>query len=188
MLAYRRAGYRLARATNRDDKPICSRFQLFSDAGLDAYYVPFHYLNHMARVILLGLTPGWTQMERAFWAAKNGLAEGMDGEPLFSFIERTGSFSGPMRRNLVSMLDGIGLNNCLGIDSCDGLFGDQNDLVHFTSAVSAPSSRMARTIGVSVPRFLMCQNSNPLLLSIWRTNSGHYRTPSSFRLEKSPTR
>lgn len=47
-------------------------FQLFSEAGLEVYYAPFHYLNEVARVVLLGLTPGWTQMEAAFRAARQG--------------------------------------------------------------------------------------------------------------------
>jgi hypothetical protein len=43
---------------------INDKFLLFSDGKLSAYYVPFHYMNRKARVVLVGLTPGWTQMER----------------------------------------------------------------------------------------------------------------------------
>ncbi len=116
-------------------------FHLFSDSGLDAYYAPFHYLNVKARVVLMGLTPGWTQMEQAFRAARIALSCGLEGDALFQQVEATASFSGPMRKNLVEMLDGIGLNRHLGIESCLELFGAHNELVHFTSAVSAPVFR-----------------------------------------------
>jgi hypothetical protein len=67
------------------------------------------------------------------------MVNGLTGEQLFHAIETSGSFSGSMRKTLVSMLDGIGLNQYLGLLSCSELFGAASALVHFTSAVSAPS-------------------------------------------------
>jgi hypothetical protein len=116
-------------------------FLLFCEAGLNVYYVPFHYLNSNARVVLMGLTPGWRQMEEAFRAARKALSNGLEGERLFQHIQKTGSFSGPMRNNLVCMLDGIGLNAQLGIGSCFELFDTSSHLAHFTSAVNAPIFR-----------------------------------------------
>jgi len=127
---------------------------LFSDSGLDVYYVPFHFVNGSARVVLLGLTPGWTQMEEAFRAARKGLAEGLDGRMLFERIDRTGSFSGPMRRNLVEMLDRIGLNSQLRIETCHGLFDTSSRLAHFTSAVSAPIFKQGENYRGYGPRLL----------------------------------
>lgn len=118
---------------------INEKFFLFSDGKLNAYYAPFHYMNLNARVVLIGLTPGWTQMERAFRTAKLAMAKGLTGDELFDCIKKSGSFSGPMRKNLVSMLDGIGLNQHLKLTSCGELFGSASALVHFTSAVSAPT-------------------------------------------------
>ena len=117
------------------------QFRMFSTRGLDVYYAPFHFLNKKARVILVGLTPGWTQMERAFWAARHGMAGGLSGAALFRHIELIGSFSGPMRRNLVAMLEGIGLHEHLNICCCRSLFENrkpEHNLAHFTSLVSAP--------------------------------------------------
>ena len=94
------------------------RFRLFNACGLDVYYAPFHFLNKNARVVLVGLTPGWTQMEEAFRAARHGMARGLRDRSLFRHIDLKSSFGGPMRGNLVSMLDGIGLDECLNIDCC----------------------------------------------------------------------
>jgi hypothetical protein len=114
------------------------RFLLFSDSGLDAYYVPFHHLNSKARIVIVGVTPCWTQMERAFSIAKKGLADGLEQEALFDYVDSTGRFNGPMRWNLTEMLDGIGLHTCLKVASCAELFRNASHLAHFTSAVTAP--------------------------------------------------
>jgi hypothetical protein len=113
-------------------------FLLFSEDGLDVYYVPFHRMNCSARVALVGLTPGWAQMELAYRTAKKALADGLPDEDIFERVDLAGSFAGPMRANLVGMLDGIGLNRHLCIPSCATLFGDSSALGHFTSAISAP--------------------------------------------------
>jgi Uracil DNA glycosylase superfamily len=146
----------LKRGAEKYDKAnlICPRFLLFSEANLHVYYAPFHHLNPNARIALVGLTPGWTQMEEAFRAAREGLAFGLDGKRLFEHIDRTGSFSGPMRKNLVAMLDGININVRLGISSCSTLFDSLHHLVHFTSVVSAPIFRSGANYRGSGPRLL----------------------------------
>ena len=134
---------------------INQRFHLFSDRGVDAYYVPFHHTNPQAAVALVGLTPGWTQMEEAFRAATNGIRQGIKGGALFRHIDSSGSFAGPMRKNLVQMLNGIGLDEFLGVKSCDDLFDSGHALVHFTSVVSAALFKDGRNYGGRGPPLLM---------------------------------
>jgi hypothetical protein len=118
---------------------LSSTFRLFTDRGVDVFYCPFHRMNRSASIILVGVTPGWTQMELAYRTARSALAEGLPDEGIFERVELTGSFGGPMRKNLVTMLDGIGMNTCLRIPSCAVLFSDDGShLAHFTSVVSAP--------------------------------------------------
>jgi hypothetical protein len=130
---------------------LCDRFLLFSEGGVDVYYAPFHRTHPGARLALVGLTPGWTQMELAFRAAKRGLVEGLDDKALFHRIDTTGSFGGPMRTNLVGMLDGIGLNSFLHMPSCADLFEHSSELVHFTSVVSAPIFKNGENYGGQPP-------------------------------------
>ena len=40
-----------------------SEFRLHSETELEIYYAPFEHLNRKARVVLIAITPGWTQME-----------------------------------------------------------------------------------------------------------------------------
>jgi hypothetical protein len=50
----------------------------------------------------------------------------------------TGSFSGAMRANLVSMLDHVGVASLLGLPTCASLFDPARERVHFTSALRYP--------------------------------------------------
>lgn len=130
------------------DELITNRFLLFRDGPLTAYYAPFHYANTKARVALVGVTPGFTQMERAFRTARLCLAQRIDDQAIFRRVARASDFAGYMRKLLVSWLNsdplpqkglrGIGLNKYLGLETCDALFGTSDDLIHSTSVVSAP--------------------------------------------------
>lgn len=62
----------------------------------------------------------------------------MDLESTLKVAKNTGSFAGAMRSNISKMLDHIKLNELLGINSCEQLFTDRQDLVHYTSALRYP--------------------------------------------------
>ncbi len=143
-----------AKATYTKDDILRDDFLLFRDAGLDAYYAPFHRLNHRARVVLVGLTPGWTQTELAYRTARQALAEGVPDDQLFELVDLAACFGGPMRTNLVMMLDGIGLSECLGVPSCIALFHESSHLAHFTSTVSAPIFRLRENYTGNRPALL----------------------------------
>lgn len=49
-----------------------------------------------------------------------------------------GRFSGSLRRNIISMLDYIKLNDALSINSCSALFEDKDYLLHTVSLVPYP--------------------------------------------------
>src|SRR3546814_11580559 len=48
------------------------------------------------------------------------------------------SFAGPIRTQLVSLLDHVGMHTKLGISSTSELWGTRSDLAHFTSALRYP--------------------------------------------------
>jgi hypothetical protein len=101
-------------------------------------WVPFGYIQEKARVVLVGITPGRYQAELALSAFGNALAKGLSLNDAFRQVETTASFSGPLRANLVAMLDHIGLERPLGLATCADLFRLGGDLVHFTSALFYP--------------------------------------------------
>jgi hypothetical protein len=117
---------------------LTATFQLEHHPALDIYYVPFELVNAQAQVMLVGITPGWTQMEVAYRVARDGLREGLPADVVLRRVEDTASFAGPMRTNLVLMLDGIGLASLLDIPSAAALFSVRSDLIHTTSVLRFP--------------------------------------------------
>lgn len=113
-------------------------FLLHTDGKLAIYYAPFGYVNQQARVALVGITPGWTQMEIAFRVARDGLHKGLPYDEILRQAKSQASFAGSMRKNLCLMLDGIGVPERLGIQSSASLFGEHCNLAHTTSTVRYP--------------------------------------------------
>ena len=75
----------------------------------------FDYVNPKAKVVIVGITPGNSQLD--------GSRDGMS--PLE--IKRKYAFAGSMRHWLVNMLDYIGINQLLKIETCSSLWGDDFD-------------------------------------------------------------
>ena len=81
----------------------------------------FDYVNPNALVVIVGITPGNSQLK-----------DSREGKSLEE-IKRENAFAGNMRPNLVSMLDSIGINRMLGIESCRSLWGEDFSKVEMTS-------------------------------------------------------
>ena len=81
----------------------------------------FDYVNPKAEVVIVGITPGNSQQK--------GSREGMSPRE----IKRKYAFAGTLRKNMVRMLDYIGLNSLLRIDSCASLWEQDFDRVEMTS-------------------------------------------------------
>lgn len=117
----------------RDYSDIPSEFLLDQDGSLDVRYTPFESVNAEARVVLVGLTPGFTQWRNAIAEAQLQLLGGATTDQALVGAKRTGAFSGSLRPNLVALLDSIGLQGWLGLNSCADLFGERSVLLHSTS-------------------------------------------------------
>jgi hypothetical protein len=94
------------------------------------YYAPRDWVNITARVMLVGITPGAYQATEALREAQACLRAGRSSEETLRRADDAGSFSGPMRTHLVTMLDGIGLADALGLDSTAQLFGTHHQGRH----------------------------------------------------------
>lgn len=111
---------------------------LTSEGNLHTFYAPFDHINTGARIVLCGITPGLQQASRALDEACKQLRQGASIEQAREAAKATASFAGPMRNNLVNMLDHVGVHTLLGIDSCARLFDTHRHLVHYTSALRYP--------------------------------------------------
>ena len=101
-------------------------------------YAPFEHLNPEARLVIVGITPGKTQMLNALREARRQLDA--DATPIQALIsaKRTGAFSGPMRPNLISMLDRVGLPQRFGLHTANDFFGAASNLLQSTSVLQNP--------------------------------------------------
>jgi hypothetical protein len=99
------------------------------------FYAPFEHINTEARVTVVGLTPGQTQMQIALKETRLALANGASWHHAIERAKYSASFGGPMRANLVKMLDHIELNVWLQIDSCASLFSEHKSMAHHTSVL-----------------------------------------------------
>ncbi|MHB1468665.1 MAG: hypothetical protein ACYCSI_08250 [Solirubrobacteraceae bacterium] len=111
------------------------RFRLQTEGPIEVFYTPFDHVNEHARVTLIGITPGWQQMRSAYEAARDLLTQNVPNERVLAGTSDAAGFSGPMRANLLAMIDRIGVADCLEIDSSAALFAERADLRHGTSAI-----------------------------------------------------
>jgi hypothetical protein len=129
------ATYFLSRTTDDD---ILRKLNLAHEGPVTISYAPFDHVPLHADVVIVGITPGRTQAINAIAAACAALRVGKDNKEASRLAKITGSFSGPMRANLISVLDHVGLATALRIATCATLFDPDHQSVHLTSALRYP--------------------------------------------------
>jgi hypothetical protein len=110
--------------------------RIFSDGRVDVWYAPVGYLNAKARLAIFGITPGWRQMSIAYDAAITAIQNGLEPEAAHRMRKPAVAFAGSMRKNLVSMLDELGLHKHLGMDTTANMFG--TGILHTGSVLRYP--------------------------------------------------
>lgn len=119
------------------ESPWSPELKMYSDSKLSIHYAPFEHVNSKAKVVICGITPGKTQAIQALITAKTGLIAGTDLLEVQENSKQAASFKG-FRKPLTAMLDLVGLNEKLSIETCDDLFGSKANLVHYTSTIRYP--------------------------------------------------
>ena len=121
-----------------DARSIPEDFVLFRDSTVSIPYIPFDWVNPNARVVIVGITPGYTQWKNAMHEAQRQLLAGASLDMALQCAKDTGAFSGAMRQNLVALLDYFEIHTWLGIRSCSALFSEAANLVQTTSVLRHP--------------------------------------------------
>lgn len=119
--------------TPDDDALLVERSSLLS-----CHYAPFEYINAGAKVVVIGITPGSQQARNALATLRDALASGHADAEALAIAKRTASFSGPIRKNLIALLNRVGLHHVLGLESSSSLFNAHSDIAHFTSVLRNP--------------------------------------------------
>ncbi len=142
---------------------LIPELHLASDGPWSVYYSPFDRVNPKAKVVLVGITPGLHQSYLANQEAQRALRDGATADEALHRAGDVGSLGGPMRANLVTMLDGIGVQDQLDLGSTASLFDEGSELVHSTSALLYPVFRDGKNYGGTPD-----PTSSPLLVSFLR--------------------
>ena len=109
------------------------------NGNIEIYYAPHNdYLNSKAKIFIIGITPGFQQMSTAISTARKEIELETNIEEIQYKCKVAGRFSGSLRKNIISMLDDIKLNEVLSINSCSTLFEDKDYLLHTVSLVPYP--------------------------------------------------
>ena len=117
---------------------IPSTFRIGQEGEITSHYIPFEHVNSEARVVLVGITPGFTQWKNAMREAQVQLSLGAPLQDLLNATKQIGAFSGAMRPNLIALLDRIGIQTWLGLETCETLFSTSAHLVQSTSILCHP--------------------------------------------------
>lgn len=123
---------------NEEDVRVPALQLWTDDKSWSMYYCPFDRVNPAAKVVLVGITPGLQQSHLANREAQKALREGASHDEALRRACNIGSFGGDMRKYLVGMLDGIGLQTHLKISTTHTLFGVHDELLHSTSTLMYP--------------------------------------------------
>jgi hypothetical protein len=115
------------------------RLLIDEQGAIKIYYAPFEYINRDARVVLVGITPGPTQMVNANNEARRALTSGKSSQDTMRAAKDTAAFSGePMRGNLIRQLNHWGVERWLGVTDAAALFSTDRQLVQTTSLLRYP--------------------------------------------------
>lgn len=98
------------------------------------YYAAHNeYFNPKAKIFIVGITPGFAQMETSIVAARRCIEEHIPLEEMPYICKKEARFAGQLRKNIITMLDELKLGEALGLESTALLFGEADELLHTTS-------------------------------------------------------
>ena len=114
-------------------------FLLGQEANLKMFYAPHNeFINKQAKIVIVGITPGWQQMKMAFMQFTKSLATHSSLDNCLYDAKVAARFSGTMRSNLIEMLDQCHLPSTLNVASSAHLFERNNLSLHTTSIIKYP--------------------------------------------------
>lgn len=118
---------------------------LSSSGGDDLFYIPFEHVNPIARLAIVGITPGPEQIKLAYRTVSSKLKVGLPDEEILLEAKKHGAFGGPtMRPKLLQMMHHFGFARILGIEREELLWAEHADLLHSTSVIPHAAFRKGK--------------------------------------------
>ena len=126
--------------TNLGD--ISDELRLYRDQTVEVWYAPMGDRPQNPDVWILGLTPGWNQMRLAYAGASQALIAGHTPAQAAAIPKPEVAYAGSMRRNLIGMLNELGVHHLLGLPTTAALFG--TDMLRTGSVLKYPVFKRGR--------------------------------------------
>lgn len=118
---------------------LTDEFLIDKENNIELYYAPHNeFLNPKAKIFIIGITPGFQQMSTAISTARKELEHTDNISEIQYKCKVAARFSGSLRKNIISMLDDIKLNEAMNIGSVSELFEEKDYLLHTVSLVPYP--------------------------------------------------
>lgn len=139
-----------------DQSVLCRPEVLVASEGeLEAYYWPLSPVPTGVKVYIVGITPGWTQMELFYrrFREEHLARPAASRAQLLRSLQGEAAFAG-MRKRLVEWLDCIHLNEALGIASIESLFAADRALLQTGSIVEFPVFVAGKNYSGDKPKLL----------------------------------
>lgn len=149
-MAFEHYRHALLNARNVRDQ----RLLIGAEGELEVRYAPFDHVNPIAKLVILGITPGEQQANAAIHETRHALYLGESDAKALARAKKHASFSGSMRANLIKMLDFIGVNEALNIRSCVSLWDQDVGFVQFASALRYPVFKGGKNYNGSSPKMI----------------------------------
>ena len=111
-------------------------FLIDKDNNIEIYYTPHNeHFNKEAKIFIIGITPGFQQMSTAISTARKELENTDNIEEIQYKCKVAARFSGSLRKNIISMLDDLKLNEIMNVNSSSELFDEKDYLLHTVSLI-----------------------------------------------------
>lgn len=115
---------------------LINDFLIEKDGDIEIYYTAHNEdINKKAKVFIIGITPGFQQLSTSIATARKELEKGTSIDEITYLCKKAGRFSGSLRKNIISMLDELKLNEAFNIVSCSELFAEKDYLLHTISLI-----------------------------------------------------
>lgn len=123
-----------------EKKDLLNESFLITDSGGISIYYSSHneMINRKAEILIVGICPGWRQMEMSIRFTKGLLDSNFSDDEISRQVKLETRLFGSTRSNLIDMLNSLELHKMLGINSSDKLFDGDYKYLHTTSLIRYP--------------------------------------------------
>lgn len=122
--------------TYTKEELIIPEFLIEEEKQVALYYATHNeYMNPKAKVFIVGITPGFQQMNKSIVAARKCIEANIEIKEIAYICKREARFEGSLRKNIIAMLNELELPQKFQIEDANVLFNERDEFLHTTSMI-----------------------------------------------------